>query len=175
MVSVPQYASQEETGQQLLRDVASLDDPTRGTSSSCMTTLASSTQLLAPRRMRDTREWAQSDPCFEQPDFLDAGTSYQQLLNAMISSTPEPIDFDSYLSQDSNLNSGSGSPLTEDEILHPDGALDVQQTQNLRWAIWYSRMNETIKPCFNIISVDPLHYLPIKPTVQNGELFQVCE
>lgn len=46
--------------------------------------------------------------------------------------------------------------------------------QRLRWNALYS---ETGGPAnrFSISSVDPLHYLPLTPSAQNGELFNICE
>lgn len=175
VTELPLYPNVEEIDQQFFGGTTTLGNANRGNSCSLIPTLTASTQLLAPRRMRDTKEWAQSDPSIQPPDVLDAGTSYQQLLNEMISSIPDNINFDAYLVHDLNGDGNSSQVITREDIINPVDASDVQQTQSQGQVVWYSRMNDMIKPCFNITPVDPLHYLPIKPTVQNGELFQVCK
>lgn len=48
-------------------------------------------------------------------------------------------------------------------------------TEKLKWELWQTTNGRIPRTCFGISSVEPLHYLPIKPTVLNAELLQICK
>ena len=105
-----------------------------------------------------------NDDLLEPLDVADAGTAYQKLLSLMISSQFPPLNADTGLNQECPHNSDYSS---EADFKHC--------TEKLKWELWQTTNGGVPKTCFGISSVEPLHYLPIKPTVLNGELLQICE
>lgn len=60
----------------------------------------------------------------------------------------------------------------EDDILDPS-LENFVHVQRLKWRSHYPEIGGPPSR-FSISSVDPLHYLPLTPSIQNGELFNIC-
>lgn len=105
-----------------------------------------------------------NDDFLEPLDAPDAGMAYQKLLSLMLSSPFSPLNANTGLNRECPQNSDYNS---EADFKH--------RAEKLKWELWQTTNGGFPKTCFGISSVEPLHYLPIKPTVLNGELLQICE
>jgi hypothetical protein len=110
-------------------------------------------------------EWPPNDNLLEPLDVIDAGLVYQKLLSLMLSA-PYPPSIEAESELDRKQSQGS-EYLSEDDFKH--------RAEKLKWKLWQTTNGGISKTCFGISSVEPLHYLPIKPTMLNGELLQICE
>jgi hypothetical protein len=96
------------------------------------------------------------------PDTFEPVAAYQRLLTTMVSCPYKDMTahFDSLKEEN------------RDDNLDPS-LNNFVGIQRLKWNLLYS---ETGGPSnrFSISSVDPLHYLPLTPNSQNGQLFNIC-
>ncbi|RDL37623.1 uncharacterized protein BP5553_05056 [Venustampulla echinocandica] len=101
-------------------------------------------------------------------DSIEPVSAYQGLLTAM-TSFPYYSDHEEFL----GLSQEVGQAGQVDQGSWDSNSDNVIAMQRLRWA---SHNSEAGGPpaYFSINSVDPLHFLPLTPTVQNTELFNIC-
>lgn len=104
----------------------------------------------------------------------DSVSSYQELLTSMVSALDDEhqnhLLWESEIWFEANKSRGAG--------VHNEGRennVSLQITGKPRSGTPRLSVCKMESPCAGRVSVDPLHYLPISPTVQNGELFKLCE
>jgi len=100
------------------------------------------------------------------PDLLDdwGPSEYQEIVGAMVSNLGETLD------AEGERDDGLGSSKLSESAVGDYGDRDLQ-------LMHVSRMRRAQSPPsrFSITSVDPLHYLGVVPTSQNGELLHACK
>jgi hypothetical protein len=115
-------------------------------------------------QLENSQEEALLDYFMKPLNELDAGEAYQKLLTLMLSAPFGLIESE----EDSSQQETQASNLVSSEDFETSA-------ERLKWTVWQSTSGGISRPCFGVSSVEPLHYLPIKPTVLNGELLQICK
>lgn len=97
----------------------------------------------------------------ESLDLFDPVSAYQRLLTTMVSYPYEDVNNELAIFETEEGNDNIDPSLQ-----------NFVGVQRLRW-----HYQDTGGPPsrFSISSVDPLHYLPITPNIQNGQLFNICQ
>ena len=100
------------------------------------------------------------------PDLLDdwGPSEYQEIVGAMVSNLGETLDAEGERDDGLESSKRSGSDVSD------YGVRDLQLVNVSR-----ARRGSQSPSRFSITSVDPLHYLGIVPTSQNGELLHACK
>jgi hypothetical protein len=118
---------------------------------------AQETSQLTQGFGRGTLMQRSNDSSLELLYVRDAGNVYQKLLTLMLTALMVQS-----CNQDSLPTSDS---VSEEEYKY--------RAERLKWEVWHSTNGDISKTCFGISSVEPLHYLPIKATMPDGELLQI--